>query len=146
MQATLVSSTLPMAAMTGGVTLALPAADAESASERLRFSKPVEIIACVVTVSANEATGAQRQATIDDLELRIEGTDIRPTRDLSDDGDGSTFVDARSMTLPLRYLGTKMPGAPDVNVQVRWKSPNHNALFVDCLVSVVLLFNFTEAN
>ena len=135
-----------MAAMTGGVTLALLAADDESPSERLKFSRPVEIIACVVTVSPNEATGAQRQATIEDLELRIEGTDIRPTRDLSDDSDGKPFVDARAMSLPLRYLGVKMPGSPDVNVQVRWKSPNHNALFVDCLVSVVLLFNFIDGN
>lgn len=144
MNATLVSQTAPMAGMTGGITLALAAANAESPSERLRFSRPVEIVACVVTVSPTSAVGALRDASINDLELRLEGTDIRPTRDLSDDGDGSTFVDARSMTLPLRYLGVKMPGSPDVNVQVRWKSPNHAAIFNDCLVSVVLLFNFTE--
>jgi hypothetical protein len=84
-------------------------------------------------------------ATEEDIEIRLDSPDFRPTRDLSDADTDETYVDARSLSLPWRYLQAHMPGSPDITVQARWKNylagtPRYN----DCYVSVTLLYNVAE--
>lgn len=143
MQPVLVSSTQPVAAKTGGVKVALVGNERESAAERMRFNRSVQIVGLVVTVSpAGLPVPGRRDATAADIEVRLEATNAnhRLTYDLSNDGNAEPFVDAAAMSLPVRYILDTIKGAPDVTVQARWKTAAAN-VFNDCVVSFAMLYN-----
>jgi hypothetical protein len=135
-----------MAAMTSGAKLALLNTDEKTHAQRFTFTRKTTIVAIVVTVSQlGVVAGGLLVPSIDDLELKFEGADFRPTRDQTNNDDSDSFVDARSLTLPLRYLGITMPGKPDITCMARWKNfIAGTPIYEHCLVNVTFLYNFAD--
>ena len=142
----LVSQTQPMAAMTAGARLVLLNTDAQSNAQRFTFTRATHIIGMVITVSQHGAVaGGLIVPSIDDLEVKFEGADFRPTRDQSNNDDSDSYVDARSLSLPLRYIGIEMPGKPDITCRARWKNFAAGVpAYEHCDVSVTFLYNWAD--
>jgi hypothetical protein len=135
-----------MAAMTSGAKLALLNTDEKTHAQRFTFTRKTTIVGIVVTVSQlGVVTGGLLVPRAEDIELKMEGADFRPTRDQTSNDDSDSFVDARSLALPLRYMGVTMPGKPDITVTARWKSFVSGApIYEHCLISVTFLYNFAD--
>lgn len=138
-----IPAAIPAAPFVGTRKLVLTAAADQTTPVKMRFSRGITVIAAVVTVSrTGTPTQGHVEATLADVELRVESPDLRLTRDVSDDNDSDAFADATAVAFPAKYTFATLTGSPDVIIQARWKSPDHANLFNDCIVTVSLQYRW----